>query len=118
MQEEYIKSIVSICDKKTQKVIALEKITIEKIIAKYSNTKAPIFKLVIDSKAISRNNDLLVKYKCLTCEIIQEITLNLFMRKVNRDIRCCDTCKNKSESKRTLQSQFMKGHQAQLLHIM
>jgi hypothetical protein len=91
MQEEYIKSIVSICEKSSQKIISLEKMTIEKIVAKYSNTKAPIFKLVIlDSKAISRNNELLVKYNCLTCKVTQEITLNLFMRKVNRNIRCCD----------------------------
>lgn len=115
MQEEYIKSIVSICEKSSQKVIPLEKTTIEKITAKYSNTKAPIFKLVIDSKPISRNNDLLVKYKCLTCKVTQEITLNLFMRKINRDIRCCDSCKNKSESKRTLQSQFMKEHMSSII---
>ena len=115
MEEEYIKCIVSICDKSSRKNILLEKVKIEKIVAKYSNTKAPIFKLVIESKPISRNNNLLVRYNCLTCKIIQEITLNLFMRKVNKDIRCCDTCKNKSETKRTQQSQFMKANMSSII---
>ena len=115
MEDEYIKSIVSICDKTSQKIISLEKVRIEKIVAKYSNTKAPIFKLILDSKPISRNNNLVVSYKCLTCQVTQQITLNLFMRKVNKDIRCCDTCKNKSESKRTQQSQFMKTNMSAII---
>jgi hypothetical protein len=107
-EEKYIKSIVSICDKPTRTAIPLETIRLEKIAVKYSNTKEAIYKLVIGNKAISRNNCFLVGYSCLTCGVRHEITLNLFMRKVNKNIQACDTCKNKSESKRTQQSQFMK----------
>jgi len=110
MEEQYIQRIVSIRDKETNTLVSLEKIKIDKIVAKYSNTKTPIFKLIIGDKAISRNNNYLVKYICLACKVTQEITLNLFMRKINRDIKCCDACKNKQESKRTQQSEFMRAN--------
>jgi len=114
MEGKYIQSIVSIRDKKLEKNISWTNLQVEKIVAKYSNTKDPIYKLLIDDKAISRNNTLLVKYKCLTCEVLQEITLNLFMRKVNNDGVCCVACRNKDETKRTKQSQFMKDNSSSI----
>lgn len=108
MEEKYIQSIVSIRDKTNDKNIECKKLSIEKIITKYSNTNIPIYKLVIDNKVISRNNSYLIKYKCLTCNIFQEITLNLFMRKVNNEGSNCIACRNKDENKRGSQSIFMK----------
>jgi DNA-directed RNA polymerase subunit RPC12/RpoP len=113
--ENYIQSIVAIRDKKEEKDINWKSLTIEKIVAKYSNTETPIFKLVLDGKAISRNNNLVLKYKCITCEVQQEITLNLFMRKVNRDGVRCVSCRNSEETKRANQSQFMKDNFSKVL---
>lgn len=113
--ENYIQSIVTIRDKKEEKDINWKSLTIEKIVAKYSNTETPIFKLVLDGKAISRNNNFVLKYKCLTCEVQQEITLNLFMRKVNKDSVRCVSCRNSEETKRVNQSQFMKNNFSKVL---
>ena len=108
MEEKYIQSIISIRDKNNNKNIEWKKLSIEKIITKYSNTNIPIYKLVIDNKVIPRNNSYIIKYKCTTCNIFQEITLNLFMRKVNNEGSYCVACRNKDENKRETQSKFMK----------
>lgn len=107
MSTEYLRSIVAVRDKNTGKDVSLESIDIKHIVAKYSNTKNPIYKLVIQTKEISRNNSYIVKYSCLTCGIHQEITLNLFMRKVNKNGRHCVSCVNKDKEKSEAQSKFM-----------
>ena len=63
-----INNIVYIEDKNTESKIKYSKITCDKLTAKCSNTKIPIFKLKIDDKLINRNNSYRVKYKCINCE--------------------------------------------------
>lgn len=104
---KYLDSIISIRDKVTDKSIYYKTITIDPIVAKYSNTKTPIYKLVIDGKPISRNNTLVVKYTCITCNAQQEITLNLYIRKINKEGTNCVLCVNQDENKRTTHSNFM-----------
>ena len=108
MESTYFKSIVSIRDKKDNSNVPLNTCSIQKITSMYSNTKIPIYKLLIDTKSISRNNSYLVLYTCQTCNIQSEITLNLFMRKVNKDTKCCESCRNNEKEKCKNQSQFMK----------
>ena len=115
MEKSFIQSIVSIRDKVTHAEIPKSSVEIKELVAKYSNTKCPIYKLVLDGKSISRNNSLVVKYRCITCDILQEITLNLFLRKIQKDVRRCDGCKNKEEGKRVAQSQFMKQNMSSIL---
>jgi hypothetical protein len=115
MEAKYIQSIVSIRDKKTQTNLSWKLLSIEKVFAKFSNTKTPIYKLIIDNKAISRNNSLVVKYKCLTCEVQQEISLNLFMRKVNQEGSRCVSCRNLEDGKREKQSLFMKENASNII---
>ena len=115
MEAKYIQSIQSIRDKKTDTIIKWDKLSIEKIITKYSNTNIPIYKLIVDNKIIPRNNSYLIKYKCLTCSIYQEITLNLFVKKINKDIIRCHACVNKEENKRELQSNFMKENATNII---
>jgi predicted RNA-binding Zn-ribbon protein involved in translation (DUF1610 family) len=111
----YIQSIVSIRNKLTNKDISYKTLSLEKIISKFSNTKKPIYKLVLDDKPISRNNSLLVKFLCQTCKVQQEITLNLFMRKVNKEATHCVACRNTIEEKCEKQSQFMKENAQKIL---
>ena len=59
--QDYLNSIISIRKKDDINCIQFNKLSIESIIAKYSNTKQPINKLVIDDTPISRNNNLIVK---------------------------------------------------------
>lgn len=107
--EPYLRSIVGIRDKRTNATILYTTLTIQSIAAKYSNTKQPIYKLVIDDKPISRNNSYTVQYSCMTCGVHQEITLNLFTRKVNQGGSRCHSCVNKDAEKREVHSQFMLG---------
>lgn len=113
--ESYIQSIVSIRNKNTNSILSYRQLNIEQLVAKYSNTKQPIYKLIIDEKPISRNNNLLVKYMCQTCKIEQEITLNLFMRKVNNQGSHCISCRNTMEEKCKKQSQFMKENAQKII---
>lgn len=108
MESEYYNNIVSIRNKKSNEDVPLERCVIKKILSIYSNTKEPIYKLIIDNVPISRNNSYTVKYKCYVCDIHQEITLNLFIRKVNKGIRRCEACRNKADDKCKKQSEFMK----------
>ena len=106
--ESQFKTIVSIREKHTNKNIELSSCSIQLLAAKYSNTKVPIAKLVIDSKSISRNNTILVSYTCPTCEIKHEITLNLFMRRIAKNTIHCLCCVNKEKEKCETQSKYMK----------
>jgi len=115
MESNYFKHIIYIRDKIDNVIILKNRCSIQKITSLYSNTKEPIYKLIIDNKPISRNNTYTVRYNCYTCNIEQEITLNLYMRKVNKNIIRCDACKNKDETKCKNQSDFMKDNIAHIL---
>ncbi|NDB84404.1 MAG: hypothetical protein EB127_17125, partial [Alphaproteobacteria bacterium] len=109
------KTIQSIREKTTSKVIALTSCSIEKLVAKYSNTKNPIAKMVIDEKPISRNNSYLVTFVCPTCNATREITLNLFMRRVSKNTTRCYCCMNEDAEKCEKQSGFMKEQMSKIL---
>jgi len=108
--DSHFKTIKSIRNKTTNTLISLSSCSFQKLVAKYSNTKEPIVKLVIDSKPISRNNDLLVSFICQTCKLTREITLNLFMRRVSKNTVRCHYCVNKDTDKCESQSKFMKDN--------
>jgi hypothetical protein len=110
MESNYFEYIISVRDKKTNKEVPLKDCSIQKIISTYSNTKKPIYKMIINTIPISRNNSFTIIYKCQTCESQQEITLNLFMRKVNKSSTRCESCRNKDKTKCDNQSQFMKNN--------
>lgn len=115
MESQYLTNIIHIRDKNTNTLVSKDRCDIQKITSMYSNTKQPIFKLIIDTTPISRNNSYLVRFKCNTCNIEQEITLNLYMRKVNKNITRCEACKNKNEEKCKNHSEFMKQNATNIL---
>ena len=75
----------------------------------YSNTKVPTPRFKLEEDVIKRNNSLLIGYNCLHCGLFNEITLNLYLRKVKNKIVCCDGCKNLDEHKRATHVAYMKG---------
>lgn len=115
MESNYFINMIHVRNKKDNSIVVKERCSIQKITSMYSNTKEPIYKLVIDNIPISRNNTYTVRYTCQTCSLLQEITLNLYMRKVNKNILRCDACKNKDETKCKNQSDFMKQHAIHVL---
>ena len=107
--EAYKKAIISVRDKKDDKDLSDKPRDIEFMTHMYSNTKTPTPRFIMEGEPIKRNNSLIVGYDCLNCGIRQEITLNLYIRKVKNGIVRCDACKNLDEKKRADQSLFMKG---------
>jgi len=106
--QSYFDSIISVKDKKTGILLSKDVIQIQPHRSKYSSTKVPIYKFIIDGRPISRNNNYTVNFNCMNCKINREISMNLFVRKVNNGGKRCQWCANTSEEKRAMQSEFIK----------
>lgn len=104
----YLGAIQGIREKGAPAALTYKTLDIQCVSSKFSNTKIPIYKLVIDSTPISRNNNLIVTYTCLNCSTNQEITLNLFTRKINKGSTYCGLCKNQGDEKRAQHATFMR----------
>src|ERR1700722_15006259 len=102
------KNICAIYSKKTAEPIRIDSIDIIKEIHKYSNTGIPIFKIYLNSKIMSRNNPYRIEYKCLTCNRTNIINLELFQRKLNKNILGCNYCREHNEIKKAIQSNYMR----------
>jgi hypothetical protein len=111
-QEEkkpYIDAIKSVRNKATNVDLSSLPRALSILTHPASNTKIPVWRFCLDSKPISRNNDILIGYDCLNCHVRNEITLNLYIRKVSKNIRCCNACKNLDLQKRSDHVAYMLG---------
>lgn len=93
----YANAIISITNKTTKEDLTSNPRELLILSHKYST---PSVRIKINNMLITRNNSLIVSYRCLTCNIVNSITLNLFIRKVNKQVQCCDACKNSDPLKR------------------
>ena len=95
--------------------------SINKIVHKYSNTKAPLYRFFFNKNSvedftefeeniITRNNHYNVTYKCIKCDSIHKVALNNILRKINNNITNCKICKEYEELKRNNQSFKLKTH--------
>ena len=74
-----------------------------------------IYKLIINNKQITKNNSLCIEYKCSNCKLNNIITLNIFLRKLNKNnVKYCNLCKNadsdetiKEKPKNTLEDKLL-----------
>lgn len=107
---EYIKCIY---DKKTLVPLDLDMITLEKVCPS-SNTKIPVYRLFLQGQLIKKHNDLMVCYECMTCRRENLVCLNNIIRKLNRGITMCNTCKNQDASKIQQQASIMKKHASKI----
>lgn len=107
--EAYNDAIVSVKDKEKSEDLSHKSHKICIVTHKYSNTKTPTARFELDGVLVTRNNHLIIGYKCMTCNVINEITLNLYMRKINKGVKRCDACKNQEDAKCKAQSLFMSG---------
>lgn len=103
-----LENIIEIKNKKTNELLDLTKLYIDKIVHKYSNTKLPIYRFIYNDNIIKKNNDYQIKHKCILCESIKDVALNNALRKINKNIIRCNTCRELEELKRQNQSCFMK----------
>jgi DNA-directed RNA polymerase subunit RPC12/RpoP len=111
---EYYNTITGIRDKRATVAIAHQEISLDRVAikqhtSKYSNMKEPIYKILVDGNVISRNNSYTVSYNCQTCGINREISLNIFVRKINRGGKHCQYCCNSEQQKVQNHSEFMRG---------
>ena len=81
------------------------RVKIEKITHKYSNTKVPVYRFFIDDIVIKKNNKYKVEYLCIVCERRNDVSLNNITRKMNKGITFCASCRNLDETKRRNQKQ-------------
>ena len=119
MEEYYrnilLNNIIQIKNKKTNDLLDLSKLKIDKIVDMYSNTnckftqstKIPIYRFIYDNNIIKKNNDYQIKHKCIMCDSIREVSLNNTLRKINKNIIRCYICKELNEIKEQNQSEFM-----------
>jgi len=107
--QPYLDAICAIRTKTKNADVSNQTIQIKLQTHKYSNTHTPVPRFLLDNTEISRNNDLVVGYRCLNCGVQNEITLNLYLRKVANQSRCCDACKNMDPAKRLEHSAWMSG---------
>ena len=95
--------------------------SINKIIHKYSNTQAPLYRFFFNKNSIdnftefeeniiTRNNHYNITYKCIKCDSIHKVALNNILRKINNNIANCKICKEYEELKRNNQSIKLKTH--------
>lgn len=99
----------------------LDLFSINKIIHKYSNTKAPLYRFFFNNNncsdfinyeknIITRNNHYNVTYKCITCNSIHKVALNNILRKINNNIINCRICKEYEDNKRLNHSTELKNY--------
>lgn len=108
----YANAIISIINKSTGEDLTTKPREVLIISHKYSSVKTPTVRIKIDETLITRNNNLVVSYSCLKCNTVNSITLNLFVRKINKQVQCCDACKNSDPLKREAHSSYMKGERS------
>jgi hypothetical protein len=104
----YNTAICSVKDKEANKDLSSLPREIKYVTHMYSNTKSPVVRFVLNNSVIKRNNSIIIGYKC-SCGVINEITLNLYLRRVSKNIKGCNACKNADETKRAEHVAYMKG---------
>lgn len=112
--EEYhinilLNNVIEVKNKKTDETLDLTKLYIDKIAHMYSNAKVPVYRFIYEENIIKKNNDYQIKYKCIMCDSIREVALNNTLRKINKNIIRCNTCKELYEFKKQNQSEYMKN---------
>ena len=105
--DKFQKNILYIKDKQTDSTVDLNTVEIVFEAHKYSNTKKAIYKFRINNQIISRNNNYKICYQCIECQRESIINLNGFVKKLNKNITKCQTCKELDLNKRAAQSEFM-----------
>jgi hypothetical protein len=113
MEEYYInillENIIEVKNKKTEEALDLSKLCIDKIAHMYSNTKVPVYRFFYKENLIKKNNDYQIKHKCIMCDSIRDVALNNALRKINKNIIRCYTCKELDKFKKQNQCEYMKN---------
>lgn len=108
--KKYISSIVWVKNKKTDEQVKIISFDIRKSSLMYSNTKTPIYRIVLNDEELSKHNCYKVCYKCITCQHQNIVNIAQLVRKLNKSTPSpyCNNCKNNDTEKTETHSKFMK----------
>ena len=87
-----VSNLIRVWDKKTGDDLNLHSIRIEK--RKDHETKPEIFRLIHEDTVYNRKNNIMMHYKCITCDRENTCALNNVIQRVNKDYRWCNMCKD------------------------
>lgn len=102
-------TLTRVYDKFNNLEVPLNDICIKQVIAQSSNTKIPVYRIFIKDKIVKKNNSYIAEYKCVNCSRLNIVALNNIVRKMNKGIKDCNTCKNNNPEKVRQHSEFMKS---------
>jgi len=85
-------NLVRAWDKKTGEELDLNYAKIEKI--KESDTKPPIFRFIVRDTVYNRQNHIMLKYRCISCDRENCCALNNVMQRVNKGHTWCNMCRD------------------------
>lgn len=91
-REVIVKSIYEVINKKINLPIENLNAKLTFGISKYSSKKENIWHIEINGNTIKKTSDLLIKYKCVTCNINNAVSSTQFIRKVNKCSFGCPSC--------------------------
>jgi hypothetical protein len=106
---QLLSNIRAVLDKKTGKEIPIETIDFVKCSAPSSSTKVPIHKIQLNGEILSRHNPYRICYACIVCGSENTVNLDNVARKVNRNRRYCQHCRNLIPEKQQQHAEFMTG---------
>lgn len=118
MQEQLVQSIVGVYQNDGVTPKKYTSISASYTASKYTSTKQPIWRLMIDGTETTRKTSLLIQYKCLSCTATSTVSMLSFLRKLNKQSpEVCYMCRNQNEEKRKVHSVWMTGKNIRALPI-
>lgn len=102
-----VESISVVRNTEEGKEIKIESKSLENSIAKYSAKKEPMWRLIINSSAVTRKTPYAITYNCYTCKKANTVSSIQFLRKLNGNGERCKICVNLEKTKRQNQSEFL-----------
>lgn len=89
------------------KNIEISSLSLNFSLNKYSAKKNNIWHLILNNTYLSKKDKYVIKYKCVTCDSIHNVSTTQFLRKINKCSLNCYLCRNTNLEKRNNQSLFM-----------
>lgn len=109
-------NVKKIYSKDNNDEINTDKLSFIKMISPSSNTKIPIYRIVLNGEVIKKNNKLIIEYQCIVCSKLNIVSANTIIRKMNKNMPRCHHCVNKDPVKTEKQSKFMENNARDIIN--
>jgi transcription elongation factor Elf1 len=92
MRDKILESLYEIFDKQTNSIININNKQLIYNCCKYSSKKENYWHIQINDIILKKNSNLIIKYKCYTCNTDNFISTTQFIRKINKCSIACPSC--------------------------